>query len=609
MEFINDKNDLLEIAKNTGQEDDWNAARISRNLVAGMIKNAKRDFLTNETENDHEPNKFWSKLHCMFPDKPSSGRISLSDPMQQNVLEDTEIPDYINTFCTNVGSNIVSETDFRYENGTFEDTVFPQTFKLKEVTIEEVLIEIKKLKMSKPSGIENLSTKVLKDALGILAHQFTWLINLSVSTSNVPNDWKKAKITPIPKDGGLSNVNNYRPIAILPVTSKILEHLIHTQTKKYVDNNNFLDVNQGGFRKNNSTTAATASVLDGIYTNINQQQITYAIFIDFKKAFDSINHKILLNKLAKLGFHDQTIKWFESYLTNRTQYTVVNEMKSSLLDITCGVPQGSVLGPMLFLIFINDIKTAIKYSGYKLYADDTVLYSNDTGQTSAELHNCIQQDLNNVQSWCIRNAIMMNVKKTKSMVFGTRQKVAEDNNVHFFVNNRPLEIVPLYKYLGTYVDSELNFVRQSNETIKSISYKLYFLDKIKIYLNTESLLRLYKAYIQPYFDYNDIFLENTTAKQYDKLTRLQKRCLRRCLPDNQKIDRDEIYNITGINKLQDRANAHLLKLMYKSAQAMPYLEERERRTRLHDGPVLYTPFPNNETFRKSPIFKGDHPLE
>ena len=198
----------------------------------------------------------------------------------------------------------------------------------------------------------------------ILALQFTWLINLSISTSNVPTDSKRAKITPIPKDGDLSNVNNYRPIAILriPATSKILEHLIHAQTMKYVEDNDIiLDVNQGGFRKNNSTTATTASMLDDIYRNINQQQITYAIFINFKKAFDSINHKIFLNELAKLGFHDQTIKWFENYLRNRTQYTVVNEMKSSLLDIKCGAPQGSVLGPMLFLIFINDIKTAIKH--------------------------------------------------------------------------------------------------------------------------------------------------------------------------------------------------------------------------------------------------------
>ena len=130
--------------------------------------------------------------------------------------------------------------------------------------------------------------------------------------------------------------------------------------------NNILDVNQGGFRKNNSTTATTASMLDDFYNNIDNQQITYAVFIDFRKAFDSINHTILLE------YHN-AVKWFENYLTNRTQYTTVNGIDSNFLDITCGVPQGSVLGPMLFLMFINDLKSSIKSSGYKLYADDTVV--------------------------------------------------------------------------------------------------------------------------------------------------------------------------------------------------------------------------------------------
>ena len=161
----------------------------------------------------------------------------------------------------------------------------------------------------------------------------------------------------------------------------------------------------------------------------------------------------------------------------------------------------------------------------------------------------IQLDLDNVYSWCVENAIMMNVKKNKSMIFGTRYKLANTPQIQFHVNNRKLECVPSYKYLGTHLDSELTFVKQSNETIKSISYKLYFIEKIKRFLNTGTLLKLYEAYIQPYFDYNDIFLETTTAQQYDRLVKLQRRCLRRCLPENRKIGNDDIYNITGVNKL------------------------------------------------------------
>ena len=341
-------------------------------------------------------------------------------------------------------------------------------------------------------------------------------------------------------------------------------------------------------------------MLDDIYSNINNQQITFSIFIDFRKAFDSINHEILLRKLSKLGFHANTIKWYENYLTDRTQYTVVNGIDSSLLDVTCGVPQGSVLGPMLFLLFINDLGSSINHSD----ADDTVLYSKCTGESNDVLHTSLQNDLNAVFKWCNKNAIMMNVKKTQSMVFGTRQRLAELGQFNFSIDNRQLETVPSYKYLGTYLDSELNFVRQSNETIKSISYKLYFLGKIKSLLCTNTLIKLYKSYIQPYFDYNDIFLETTTARQYDRLVKLQRRCLRRCLPENIKVDNNEVYNITGINRLKDRADSHLLKLMYKRAQKDQYLDNTQGRTRLYDGPVLIIPFPNNETFRKSVIFRG-----
>ena len=137
-----------------------------------------------------------------------------------------------------------------------------------------------------------------------------------------------------------------------------------------------------------------------------------------------------------------------------------------------------------------------------------------------------------------------------------------------------------------------------------ISYRLYFLSKIKRFLNTDLLIRLCKAYIQPYFDYNDIFLENALYNQYDKLVRLQKGCLRRCLSENVKIDTNDVYTLTGVNKLEERANAHLLKLMYKRAQDQTYLNPDKGKTRLHDAPVLNVPFRNNETYKKSIIFRG-----
>ena len=604
LEFVNDKNDLLQIAKTTQSDEDWQAARIARNLVASLIKDAKRDYLTNEIENNHDPNKFWKKLHLMFPDKVTSGKIKLKDPLTHGEIDDHDIPNYANNFFTQIGSNIINETGFVLEDWDYGGTEFQSQFRLREIRIEDVLKEIKSIKISKPSGVENISTKIIRDSLWALGHQFTWLLNLSLRTAQIPISWKKAKVSLIPKDGDLTDINNFRPIAILPIMSKLMERLIHSQTMEYLEGNRILDVNQGGFRKNNSTTSTTSEMLDDIYRNINNQQLTYSVFIDFRKAFDSINHKILLKKLEKLGFHRDTIAWFENYLTDRTQYSVVNGLSSNLLGVPCGVPQGSVLGPMLFLLFINDLGSAIINCNYKLYADDTILYSNCSGDDNDVLTTNIQHDLDNVSTWCKLNAIMMNVKKTKTMMFGTRYKLSQQNQVELYVDNRLLECVPCYKYLGTFVDSEMNFIRQSNETIKSVSYEYYFLGKIKAFLNTNILLKLYKSYIQPYFDYNDIFLETTTFKQYDKLARLQRRCLKRCLPENMEVNRNNIFQSAGINKLCDRADTHLLKLMYKRAQNDLYLDHTEGRTRLHDAPVLDIPFPNNELFKKSIIFQG-----
>ena len=165
--------------------------------------------------------------------------------------------------------------------------------------------------------------------------------------------------------------------------------------------------------KHHSTTATTSEMLDDIYSNINIQQITYSVFVDFRKALDSINHNILLKKLKKLGFHNTTVTWFENYLTGRTQYTMVNGINSDLLGVPCGVPQGSMLGPTLFLLFMNNLISVVKNCNYKLYADDTVLYSKPTGDEDVILRVKIQSDLNSISTWCKLNAIMMNVKKKK----------------------------------------------------------------------------------------------------------------------------------------------------------------------------------------------------
>ena len=209
LELIHDKDDLLKQAKASNLPEDWHTARTARNLVASLVKDAKKDFLTNEIENNHDPNKFWKKIHTIFPDKPASGKINLVDDATKQMLDDHLISDYANSFFTNVGANIIRDIEFDIEEWRYNGIEYPQLFELKEIAIEDVIKEINNLKLSKPSGLDNISTKVVRDALWALSHQFTWLLNLSVRSSSIPNEWKQAKVTPIPKDGDLTDINNF----------------------------------------------------------------------------------------------------------------------------------------------------------------------------------------------------------------------------------------------------------------------------------------------------------------------------------------------------------------------------------------------------------------
>ena len=256
--------------------------------------------------------------------------------------------------------------------------------------------------------------------------QITYLYNLSILQSSVPLAWKVALVTPLQKDGDPTDTNNLRPISLLPLPGKILERLIHSQVMNYLESNNILSKHQGGFRNNHSTLDTIAKFTDDVYTAINSHELTLAVFIDFRKAFDTINHQILLKQLNKLGFDNNFTNWTKDYLTDRFQQTLANGIRSGPRRVTCGVPQGSILGPLFFLVYINDLSSAIKRSQLKLFADDTTIYY--SSKNVIALQNVIQQDLLNVAQWCDSNALTINMNKTKLMLFGTRASIQNTNS-------------------------------------------------------------------------------------------------------------------------------------------------------------------------------------
>ena len=247
-------------------------------------------------------------------------------------------------------------------------------FNLNYVDEDTVLQHLLSLKTNKAIGLDSISARLLKYGARSICRSVTNLLNLSISSGKFPDVWKCSKVIALFKCRDRSNPTNYRPISILPTLSKIMEKVVHSQFYEFLNSHDLLSSKQFGFRPKYSTATALSNFADEVLLNMEQGNLCGVVFLDLKKAFDTVDHCILLSKLSEIGVSPSSIKWFESYLNNKKQKTSCGNEISAALPVTVGVPQGIILGPLLFLVYINNLPNAVKNSEVTLYADDTVLY-------------------------------------------------------------------------------------------------------------------------------------------------------------------------------------------------------------------------------------------
>ena len=313
-------------------------------------------------------------------------------------------------------------------------------------------------------------------------------MNKSLFNGYFPKSWKKAIVVPIPKINNPSEIGDLRPIALTPLPGKMLECFVHTQLLSHLDQYNILTEFQNGFRKNHSTIDTIFRYTTDLQNNKNNKLNTICLYVDFKKAFDTVNHKLLIKKLENVHIKDKAINWISSYLRGRTQQTQIGDTLSNERDVKTGVPQGSILGPIFFICYINDIVKSCRGSQMLLYADDTVMYKKiSDDQRFLDMHE-FQQDVNNLITWCQINILSINVKKTK-LVFHPHS-VNIDNNVNNAITilDVPVGYVNSYLYLGIDIDSGLTFKQYYANMIKKISYKLNLLRRIRYMLTVKAAL-------------------------------------------------------------------------------------------------------------------------
>ena len=506
----------------------------------------------------------------------------------------------MNEFFVSIGPKLSKKWDqnqWSY-HGIYSNNEIPEMI-TNNIEVRNLCLQID---ITKSSAIPGLSSKILKDAFLCLIPQITFIFNLSFSTQIFPDAWKLTNVIPLPKEGDLTKCTNYRPISLLPLPGKLIEKIVHERISNFLENHTLLDPNQGGFRKNNSTINSISNFTDHIYNSINEKQVSISVFIDFSKAFDTVNHKILLEKLKHLGIKHNSLLWIKNYLTNRQQRTMINNVYSDYGKIECGVPQGSILGPLLFLVYINDLRNCLNHSKSFLYADDTVLIESCCDIYTSHLN--LQADLDNIANWCKGNKLTINTKKTKSMLFGSNKKLKNTRLPNLKLNGNDLEYVTHYKYLGIILDSTLTFKNQIQNTIKIVAHKISLLQKIRNYINKNAAIQIYKTMIVPYIDYGDIITYNISNKYLNKLQTLQDRALKICFKPRIYTPSIILHRSANLAFLYKRRLCHVYNFMYKQQNNVNRLDLRKIYTRRRDAVIFKVKKPKCEKYKHNIFYYG-----
>ena len=370
------------------------------------------------------------------------------------------------------------------------------------------------------------SPRVLKSVPLKISHILSKLFNKCVTCGYFPKELKVAKIIPLFKNkGSVSEMCNYRPISMLSVFSKIFEKLLHKVIIEYLEANDLLNESQYGFRKKRSTLHALLNATENIYQACDSKLYTLGIFIDFSRAFDTVNHSVLLKKLKYYGIKGKILQLLTSYLSDRKQYVSYGGRESTLLDIISGVPQGSVLGPLLFIIFINDIVNITDLAKFVLFADDLNLFVIHTSRES--LYRIANQILQELLKYCFSNRLILNYDKCCFMEFGF--KSADQQPCAYFLGilNNQFVQVEKCKFLGVYVNRQLNWDDQIKHVKMQVSKSCGTLYRVRLQVPRKILKLIYMALVQPYLNYCiSLWGHSTTSRSMNDLFILQKKCIR-----------------------------------------------------------------------------------
>ena len=468
-------------AQKSFSDADWLAYRNLRNKINNLATRLKREFIETSISNaGTDTCKLWKTIKTVLPGSKHDVISSLR--VGDSITNDGKlIADNFNIFFSTIGENLAKAFNSTQDMNhiRLEETT-PGDFHFTKIPEDDVLKLLKGIDGNKATGLDNISPKLLKIGYAQLCRPLAYIMNLSLTSGVVPSAWKKSRVSPIFKEGDHLDTSNVRPISVIPACMKIFEKFVHNQLYHFVTDYNLLSSNQYGFRAMHSTQTCLLEVTDYLLDNFNSGLYTGVVFLDLKKAFDTVHHKVLLNKLQSIGVQGSELNWFESYLYNRQQVTKIGDFMSSPAFVNFGVPQGSILGPLLFTLYINSLSSVITNSNAKvtLYADDTAIFVK--GKSVSNINDIMNTEISKVAKWLNENFLTLNVKKTKGMLLCNSQKMTRrDTDLEVYINNSLIDNVGKFKYLGVWLDPALTWNEQIDKISKTVSKRNGLLHRLR----------------------------------------------------------------------------------------------------------------------------------
>ncbi|MES9881006.1 MAG: reverse transcriptase domain-containing protein, partial [Sedimenticola sp.] len=562
-------------------EQNYNNYKEARNNVTTCLRSSVYNYekdLATKIKTD-------SKLFWKYVRRKTKTQISIGDLETQNgnkTTNDEEIAQILNRCFSDV---FVIDRDGEPPN--FEPRQPDNNLGNIDITNEKVTKVIQQLKASKSAGPDNFHPKLFKETVEKISIPLTLMFQKSLNEGELPISWKIANVTPIFKSGNKQKAENYRPISLTSVPCKLMEKLIRNEIVEHMERNNFFTKCQHGFRSGFSCTTQLLEVMEDWVDALNSNEDIDVIFLDFARAFDKISHKLLLLKLHGYGVRGNVLKWVASFLHNRKQRVAVRGSYSDWAPVTSGVPQGSVLGPTLFLVFINDMPEMVNCT-MKLFADDSKMYRR-IGQNAINI--LLQSDLDKIQEWSDNWQMVLNHKKCKHMHIGVH-----DRGVKFSLRNvttiTELESVEQQKDLGLHIDNKLKFSEHTTKSVSKANRNLGLIARTFTYLDKEIFLQLYKSLVRPHLEYATPVWSPLLKKDRIAIENVQRRATR-LLRGYVNCSYQERLRTLGLPSLEYRRERADLLQVYKILTGIDKIDKAkmfkmatEQRTRGHSMKIF-----------------------